>query len=435
MFEALQESIEKSLKTLKGHGSITDINVAATAKELRRALVGADVSYKVAKEFTDKVKEKAIGQGILTAVSPSQMFTKIMNDELVDLMGPEQVDMTIEGEPAVILISGLQGSGKTTFTHKLAHFLKKKGTYRPLLVAADVYRPAAMEQLRTLGEKVNVPVFLEEGNTDPLDIATKAIAHAKANSCNVVIVDTAGRLAVDDKMMDEISILKKELKPSETLFVVDAMTGQDAVNTAKAFNDVLEFDGVVLTKLDGDTRGGAALSIKYVVDKPIKFVSSGEKVDTLELFYPDRMANRILGKGDVVSLVERAQAVYDEKEAKKISKKIAKNKFDFNDFLSQLKQIQKMGNMKDLLKMIPGMGNAMKNVEVDEGAFKKIEVMIQSMTPAERANPDLIDNSRKKRIAAGSGNDIQQLNAFLKQFGQMKKMMKMMQGNKGMFGR
>lgn len=427
MFERLQESIEQSLKTLKGHGKITDINVAATAKEVRRALVDADVSYKVAKEFTDKVKEEALGKGILTSVSPSQMFVKIMNDSLTELMGSTQVDIQLSGMPPIILVAGLQGSGKTTFTHKLAYFLKNKKKLRPLMVAADVYRPAAMEQLQSLGEKIGVPVFLDLENKNPLDIAQKAIQFAKENNHNVIIVDTAGRLAVDEAMMNEISSLKKELKPSETLFVVDSMTGQDAVNTAKAFHDAIQFDGVVLTKLDGDTRGGAALTIKYVVDKPIKFVSQGEKEDSLDLFYPDRMANRILGMGDIVSLVEKAQEVYDEKKAREISKKISKNKFDFDDFLDQLNQIKKMGNMKDLMKMIPGVGNALKDVDIDENAFKKIEVMIQSMTPKERANPDLLDLKRKTRIAKGSGTKIEQVNSFIKQFDQMKKMMKMMQ--------
>jgi signal recognition particle subunit SRP54 len=427
MFEKLQESIEQSLKTLKGQGKITDINVAATAKEVRRALVDADVSYKVAKEFTDKVKDEAMGKGILTAVSPSQMFVKIMNDSLTELMGGVQQDIVIDGSPAVILIAGLQGSGKTTFTHKLGYYLKNKKKMKPLMVAADVYRPAAMEQLRVLGEHIGVPVFVEMDNKNPLDIAQKAIAYAKEHKLNPVIVDTAGRLSVDEAMMTEITNLKTVLNPSETLFVVDSMTGQDAVNTAKAFHDALQFDGVVLTKMDGDTRGGAALSIKYIVDKPIKFVSQGEKEDALDLFYPDRMANRILGMGDIVSLVEKAQEVYDEKKARELSKKIAKSKFDFNDFLDQLNQIKKMGNMKDLLKMIPGMSNAMKNVEVDETAFVKIEAIIQSMTPIERSNPDMLDMRRKNRIAKGSGNTIQQVNNFIKQFDQMKKMMKMMQ--------
>jgi signal recognition particle subunit SRP54 len=427
MFEKLQESIEASLKTLKGQGKITDINVAATAKEVRRALVDADVSYKVAKEFTDKVKDDAIGKGILTAVSPSQMFVKIMNDSLTELMGGSQQEINTSGTLPIILVAGLQGSGKTTFTYKLAYHLKNKKKFRPLMVAADVYRPAAMEQLKALGEKINVPVFVEMENKNPLDIAQKAIQYAKTTNCNIIIVDTAGRLAIDEVMMKEIAQLKSELKPSETLFVVDSMTGQDAVNTAKAFNDTINFDGVVLTKMDGDTRGGAALSIRYVVNKPIKFISQGEKEDSLDIFYPDRMANRILGMGDIVSLVEKAQEVYDEKKARELSKKIAKSQFDFNDFLDQLHQIRKMGNMKDLMKMIPGMGNAMKDIDIDEKQFVKIEAIIQSMTPKERGNPDILDMKRKMRIAKGSGNTIEKVNAFIKQFDQMKKMMKQMQ--------
>jgi signal recognition particle subunit SRP54 len=427
MFEKLQESIEASLKTLKGQGKITDINVAATAKEVRRALVDADVSYKVAKEFTDKVKDDAIGKGILTAVSPSQMFVKIMNDSLTELMGGSQQEINTSETLPIILVAGLQGSGKTTFTHKLAYHLKNKKKFRPLMVAADVYRPAAMEQLKALGEKINVPVFVEMENKNPLDIAQKAIQYAKTTNCNIIILDTAGRLAIDEVMMKEIAQLKSELKPTETLFVVDSMTGQDAVNTAKAFNDTINFDGVVLTKMDGDTRGGAALSICYVVNKPIKFISQGEKEDSLDIFYPDRMANRILGMGDIVSLVEKAQEVYDEKKARKLSKKIAKSQFDFNDFLDQLHQIRKMGNMKDLMKMIPGMGNAMKDIDIDEKQFVKIEAIIESMTPKERGNPDILDMKRKMRIAKGSGNTIEKVNAFIKQFDQMKKMMKQMQ--------
>lgn len=427
MFEKLQESIEASLKTLKGQGKITDINVAATAKEVRRALVDADVSYKVAKEFTDKVKDDAIGKGILTAVSPSQMFVKIMNDSLTELMGGSQQEINTSETLPIILVAGLQGSGKTTFTHKLAYHLKNKKKFRPLMVAADVYRPAAMEQLKALGEKINVPVFVEMENKNPLDIAQKAIQYAKTTNCNIIIVDTAGRLAIDEVMMKEIAQLKSELKPSETLFVVDSMTGQDAVNTAKAFNDTINFDGVVLTKMDGDTRGGAALSIRYVVNKPIKFISQGEKEDSLDIFYPDRMANRILGMGDIVSLVEKAQEVYDEKKARELSKKIAKSQFDFNDFLDQLHQIRKMGNMKDLMKMIPGMGNAMKDIDIDEKQFVKIEAIIESMTPKERGNPEILDMKRKMRIAKGSGNTIEKVNAFIKQFDQMKKMMKQMQ--------
>jgi signal recognition particle subunit SRP54 len=427
MFENLQDKLESAFKTLKGQGKITDINVAATVKEIRRALVDADVSYKVAKDFTDKVRTEAMGKGILTAVSPGQMMVKIMNDSLTELMGSTQSDINLTGKPSIILVAGLQGSGKTTFTHKLAYFLKNKKKLNPILVACDVYRPAAMEQLKTLGEKIDVPVFMDIENKNPLDIAEKSLAFAKQNSHNVVIVDTAGRLAVDEAMMKEISNLKKALNPSETLFVVDSMTGQDAVNTAKSFNDAINFDGVVLTKLDGDTRGGAALTIRYVVEKPIKFISQGEKEDSLDLFYPDRMANRILGMGDIVSLVEKAQEQFDAKKAAELSKKIAKNKFDFNDFMDQLNQIKKMGNIKDILKMIPGMGSAMKDIDIDETAFKKIEVLIQSMTPKERENPELLDTRRKNRIAKGSGQGIEQLNRFLKQFEQMRKMMRQMQ--------
>lgn len=427
MFENLQDKLESAFKTLKGQGKITDINVAATVKEIRRALVDADVSYKVAKEFTDKVRTEAMGKGILTAVSPGQMMVKIMNDSLTELMGSTQSDINLSGKPSIILVAGLQGSGKTTFTHKLAYFLKNKKKLNPIMVACDVYRPAAMEQLKTLGEKIGVPVFMEIENKNPLDIAEKALAFAKQNSHNVIIVDTAGRLAVDEAMMKEISNLKKALNPSETLFVVDSMTGQDAVNTAKSFNDAINFDGVVLTKMDGDTRGGAALTIRYVVEKPIKFISQGEKEDSLDLFYPDRMANRILGMGDIVSLVEKAQEQFDAKKAAELSKKIAKNKFDFNDFMDQLNQIKKMGNIKDILKMIPGMSSAMKDIDIDDSAFKKIEVMIQSMTPKERENPEILDTRRKNRIAKGSGQGLEQLNRFLKQFDQMRKMMRQMQ--------
>ncbi len=430
MFENLQEKLESAFKTLKGQGKITDINVAATVKEIRRALVDADVSYKVAKDLTDKVRQQAMGQGILTAVSPGQMLVKIMNDELTQLMGSTQQDIKIEGKPAVILVAGLQGSGKTTFTHKLAYFLKNKKKLNPLMVACDVYRPAAMEQLNALGTKIGIPVFMDIENKNPLDIAQKAIDFAKQNNHNVIIVDTAGRLAVDEAMMQEIAGLKKGLNPSETLFVVDSMTGQDAVNTAKAFHDTLQFDGVVLTKLDGDTRGGAALTIRYVVEKPIKFISQGEKEDSLDIFHPDRMANRILGMGDIVSLVEKAQEQFDAKKAAELSKKIAKNKFDFNDFMDQLQQIKKMGNIKDILKMIPGMNQAMKDVDIDENAFKGIEVMIQSMSPKERANPEILDMKRKMRIAKGSGKTMEDLNRFLKQFEQMRKMMKQMQNFK-----
>lgn len=427
MFENLQDKLESAFKTLKGQGKITDINVAATVKEIRRALVDADVSYKVAKDFTDKVRTEAMGKGILTAVSPGQMMVKIMNDSLTELMGSTQSDINLTGKPSIVLVAGLQGSGKTTFTHKLAYFLKNKKKLNPIMVACDVYRPAAMEQLKTLGEKIGVPVFMDIENKNPLDIAEKALAFAKQNSHNVVIVDTAGRLAVDEAMMKEISNLKKALNPSETLFVVDSMTGQDAVNTAKSFNEAINFDGVVLTKLDGDTRGGAALTIRYIVEKPIKFISQGEKEDSLDLFYPDRMANRILGMGDIVSLVEKAQEQFDAKKAAELSKKIAKNKFDFNDFMDQLNQIKKMGNIKDILKMIPGMSSAMKDIDIDETAFKKIEVLIQSMTPKERENPEILDTRRKNRIAKGSGQGIEQLNRFLKQFEQMRKMMRQMQ--------
>lgn len=427
MFQNLQDKLESAFKTLKGQGKITDINVAATVKEIRRALVDADVSYKVAKDFTDKVRTEAMGKGILTAVSPGQMMVKIMNDSLTELMGSTQYDINLTGKPSIILVAGLQGSGKTTFTHKLAYFLKNKKKLNPIMVACDVYRPAAMEQLKTLGEKIDVPVFMDIENKNPLDIAEKALVFAKQNSHNVVIVDTAGRLAVDEAMMKEISNLKKALNPSETLFVVDSMTGQDAVNTAKSFNEAINFDGVVLTKLDGDTRGGAALTIRYIVEKPIKFISQGEKEDSLDLFYPDRMANRILGMGDIVSLVEKAQEQFDAKKAAELSKKIAKNKFDFNDFMDQLNQIKKMGNIKDILKMIPGMSSAMKDIDIDETAFKKIEVLIQSMTPKERENPEILDTRRKNRIAKGSGQGIEQLNRFLKQFEQMRKMMRQMQ--------
>jgi signal recognition particle subunit SRP54 len=425
MFENLSLKIEKAIKNLKGQGRISEINVAETTKEIRKALVEADVNYKIAKEFTDVVKEKAIGQNVLTSISPGQLLIKIVNDELIQLLGGEQQDINITANPSVFLIAGLQGSGKTTFSGKLAKHIKSKGR-NPLLVACDVYRPAAINQLKVLGESIGVEVYADLENKNPVDIATKAIAFAKQNHHNVIIVDTAGRLSIDEQMMSEIYEIKQTIKPTETLFVVDSMTGQDAVNTAKNFNDRLDFDGVVLTKLDGDTRGGAALSIKAVVNKPIKFVSNGEKLDALELFYPDRMAGRILGKGDVVSLVERAQSVFDEEEARKISKKISKNNFDLEDFLSQLQQIKKMGNVKDLMSMIPGVGNKIKDLEVDENVFKNIECIIQSMTPQERQNPDLINNSRKARIVKGSGKSIQELNKLLTQFNDMKKMMKSM---------
>lgn len=430
MFENLSLKIEKAFKILKGQGAISEINVAETLKEIRRALVDADVNYKIAKDFIDRVKEKALGANVLTAVSPGQLMTKLVFDELKELLGGNQEDINLSGSPAVILIAGLQGSGKTTFTGKLAKQLKAKGK-QVLLVAGDVYRPAAINQLNVLADQVEVGFFAELENKNPLDIAEKAIKQAKATGKNVVIVDTAGRLSVDEEMMNEIQGLKKALKPSEILFVVDAMTGQDAVNTAKVFNDRLDFDGVVLTKMDGDTRGGAALSIKTVVNKPIKFVSSGEKLDTLDVFYPDRMANRILGMGDVVSLVERAQQVFDEEEAARLSKKIHKNKFDLEDFYSQIQQIKKMGNIKDLMGMMPGIGNKIKDLDIDDDAFKGVEALIQSMTPKERQNPLILNSSRKKRICAGSGRNIQDLNKLLQQFDQMKKMMKKMSGMKG----
>jgi len=425
MFDNLSLKLEKAFQTLKGQGSITEINVATTIKEIRKALIDADVNYKVAKEVTDEIKEAAMGQDVLTAISPGQLLVKITNDQLTALMGGQSEDIKVEGNPAVILISGLQGSGKTTFSGKLASYLKKQGR-TVLLTACDIYRPAAIDQLKVLGEQVGVEVYAEPENKDAVKIAKAAIEHAKKNNHRVVIVDTAGRLAVDEEMMNEISRLKTALNPSETLFVVDAMTGQDAVNTAKAFNERLNFDGVVLTKLDGDTRGGAALSIRRVVDKPIKFMSLGEKMEALDRFYPDRMASRILGMGDVVSLVEKAQEVFDQEEAARLSKKIRKNQFDFNDFLSQLEQVKKMGNMKDLLGMIPGMGKAMKDVDIDDNSFKPVEAIIRSMTNEERENPDVINGSRKNRIATGSGTTVQQVNQLLKQFNDMRKLMKTM---------
>jgi len=425
MFENLSVKLDKAFQTLKGQGRITDVNVASTIKEIRKALIDADVNYKVAKEVTDDIKTKALGQNVLTAISPGQLLTKITNDELTLLMGGKSEDITIEGNPAVILISGLQGSGKTTFSGKLANYLKKQGR-QVLLTACDIYRPAAIDQLKVLGQQVGVEVYAEPENKDAIKIAKAAIEHAKKNNHRVVIVDTAGRLAVDEEMMNEIARLKEALKPSETLFVVDSMTGQDAVNTAKAFNDRLSFDGVVLTKLDGDTRGGAALSIRKVVEKPIKFISSGEKMEALERFYPDRMASRILGMGDVVSLVEKAQEAFDAEEAARLNKKLRKNQFDFNDFLSQLEQVKKMGNMKDLLGMIPGMGKAMKGVDIDDNAFKPVEAIIKSMTLEERENPDVINGNRKNRIAKGSGTSVRQVNQLLKQFSDMRKMMKTM---------
>ncbi|HQQ82465.1 MAG TPA: signal recognition particle protein [Cyclobacteriaceae bacterium] len=425
MFDNLSLKLEKAFQNLKGQGRITEINVANTVKEIRKALIDADVNYKVAKEVTDEIKQKALGQNVLTAISPGQLLTKITNDELTLLMGGDSKDISLEGNPAVILIAGLQGSGKTTFSGKLANYLKRQGR-QVLLAACDIYRPAAMEQLRVLGEQIGVEVYLEPENKDAVAIAKAALKQAKSSNARVVIVDTAGRLAIDEEMMDEIARLKAALSPSETLFVVDAMTGQDAVNTAKAFNDRLDFDGVVLTKMDGDTRGGAALSIRRVVEKPIKFVSSGEKMEALDRFYPDRMAGRILGMGDVVSLVEKAQENFDQEEAARLQKKIRKNQFDFNDFLTQLEQIKKMGSMKDLLGMVPGMGKALKDVDIDDNSFKPIEAIIRSMTHEERENPEIINGSRKNRIAKGSGTDITQVNQLLKQFEGMRKMMKTM---------
>jgi signal recognition particle subunit SRP54 len=425
MFDNLSFKLEKAFQTLKGQGQISEINVASTIKEIRKALIDADVNFKVAKELTDEIKDKALGQNVLTSVSPGQLLIKITNDELTALMGGESVDISVEGNPAVILIAGLQGSGKTTFSGKLANYLKKQGR-SVLLTACDIYRPAAIDQLKVLGEQIGVEVYAEPENKDAVKIAKAAIDHAKKNNHRVVIVDTAGRLAVDEAMMNEIAKLKEALKPSETLFVVDSMTGQDAVNTAKVFNERLDFNGVVLTKLDGDSRGGAALSIRRVVDKPIKFISTGEKMEALDRFYPDRMASRILGMGDVVSLVERAQQAFDEDEAKRLNKKIRKNQFDFNDFLNQLQQIKKMGNMKDLIGMIPGMGKAVKDIDIDDNSFKPIEAIIRSMTTQERENPDLINGSRKNRIAKGSGRSVQEVNNLLKQFSDMRKLMKTM---------
>ena len=425
MFENLSEKLERSFKTLKGEGKITEINVAETLKEIRRSLLDADVNYKVAKSFTDEVKEKAMGQNVLTAVKPGQLMVKIVHDELAKMMGSTASDLILEHRPSIILMSGLQGSGKTTFSGKLALWQKTKKTRRPLLVACDVYRPAAIEQLKVVGETVGVPVYSEPGNMNPIEIALNAVKEAKQKEYNLVIVDTAGRLAVDEEMMNEIAGLKEALQPDETLFVVDSMTGQDAVNTAKEFNERLDFSGVVLTKLDGDTRGGAALSIRSVVQKPIKFIGTGEKMEALDVFHPERMADRILGMGDIVSLVEKAQEQYDEAEARRLQKKIAKNKFDFNDFLKQIHQIKKMGNIKELASMIPGVGKALKDVEIDDDAFKGIEAIIYSMTPYERANPGIINQSRRARIAAGSGSKIQDVNRLIKQFDQTRKMMKM----------
>ena len=431
MFDNLSDKLESALHVLKGHGQITEINVAETLKEVRRALVDADVNYKIAKEFTSVVKEKAMGQNVLSALKPGQLMVKLVKDELTQLMGGEAEGIDLSGNPSVILMAGLQGSGKTTFSGKLANYLKNKKTKNPLLVACDVYRPAAIQQLQVVGEQIGVEVFSDEGNQDPVAISKAAIAHAKKNGHNVVIIDTAGRLAVDEAMMTEISNIRDAIKPEEILFVVDSMTGQDAVNTAKSFNEKLNFDGVILTKLDGDTRGGAAISIKSVVNKPIKFIGTGEKMDAIDVFYPSRMADRILGMGDVVSLVERAQEQYDEEEARKLQKKIAKNQFGFDDFLNQLHQIKKMGSMKDLMAMIPGAGKMLKDVDIDDDSFKYIEALIYSMTPEERSTPSLINANRKKRIAKGSGTSVQQINQLLKQFNQMGKMMKMMQGGGG----
>lgn len=426
MFENLTDRLEKSFKILKGQGRITEINIAETLKEVRRALLDADVNYKIAKQFTDKVKEKALGQEVLKAVNPSQMIVKIVHDELVQLMGGDKTDINIKISPSVILIAGLQGSGKTTFCGKLAKWLKSKKSKNPLLVACDVYRPAAIEQLKVLGTQVETHVYTEEGNLNAVQIAKNAVKEAKREGYDTVIIDTAGRLAVDEQMMNEIAAIKDAVNPHEILFVVDSMTGQDAVNTAKEFNDRLDYDGVVLTKLDGDTRGGAALSIRYIVDKPVKFVSSGEKMEAIDVFYPSRMADRILGMGDIVSLVEKAQEQYDAEEARKLQKKIAKNQFDFNDFIAQIQQIKKMGNIKDLMSMIPGVGKAVKDLDIDDNAFKGIEAIIRSMTPLERKDPSVLNGSRRKRIAMGSGTTVQEVNKLLKQFEQTRKMMRMM---------
>ena len=430
MFENLSERLERSFKILKGEGRITEVNVAETLKDVRKALLDADVNYKVAKTFTDTVKNKAIGQNVLTSIHPSQLMVKIVHDELTALMGGETAEINYEGHPAVILMSGLQGSGKTTFSSKLANYLKKKKNRNPLLVACDVYRPAAIDQLKVLGESIGVPVYSEPDSKDPVQIALNAIKEAKAKSYNLVIIDTAGRLAVDEAMMQEIAAIKEAVNPTETLFVVDSMTGQDAVNTAKEFNDRLDFTGVILTKLDGDTRGGAALSIRTVVTKPIKFIGTGEKMEAIDQFHPNRMADRILGMGDVVSLVERAQEQFDEEQAKKLQRKLARNQFDFNDFLAQIEQIKKMGNIKDLLGMIPGIGKAVKDMDIDDNAFKGVEAIIRSMTPKERANPDIINNSRRERIARGSGTTLQEVNKLMKQFEQIRKTMKTVAGGK-----
>ncbi len=434
MFENLTEKFERAFKVLKGNGQISEINVAETLKEVRRALLDADVNFNTAKEFTNTVKEKALGRDVLISISPGQLMTKICHEELTILMGGNEVEINVKGAPAIVLMSGLQGSGKTTFSGKLSNYLKTKKGKNPLLVACDVYRPAAIDQLHVLGEQLGVEVFSNKEEKNPVAIATAAVQHAKAKGFNVVIVDTAGRLAIDEKMMAEIAAVKKAIQPTETLFVVDSMTGQDAVNTAKAFNEIIDFDGVVLTKLDGDTRGGAALSIKAVVNKPIKFVGTGEKMDALDVFYPTRMADRILGMGDVVSLVEKAQEQFDEVEAKKLQRKIQKDAFDFNDFLSQIQQVKNQGNMKDLMGMIPGVGKAMKDVEIEDDAFKHVEAIIYSMTPGERANPQIINGNRKNRLAKGSGTNIQEVNKLIKQFEDTKKMMKMMSNPKNMTG-
>ena len=431
MFDSLSNKLETAFKLLKGHGKITEINVAETLKEVRRALLDADVNFKIAKEFTNRVKEKAIGQKVLTSLQPGQLMVKIVKDELTELMGSSAAEMELTSNPSIILMSGLQGSGKTTFSGKLAFYLKNKKKKKPLLVACDVYRPAAIDQLAVLGEQINVPVFFDHENKNPIKIAQAAVKQAKQSNNDVVIIDTAGRLAVDEVLMKEISDIHQMVKPQQTLFVVDAMTGQDAVNTAKAFHDTLNFDGVILTKLDGDTRGGAALSIKSVVNKPIKFIGTGEKMEALDVFYPERMADRILGMGDVVSLVERAQEQFDQEQARKLSKKIAKNQFGFDDFLSQIQQVKKMGNMKELIGMIPGAGKMMGDAEINDESFKHIEAIIGSMTPEERSQPNLLNHSRKNRIAKGSGREINEVNQLIKQFGQMSKMMKMMQGGKG----
>lgn len=432
MFQNLSDRLEGAFKLLKGEGKITEINVATTIKEIRRALVDADVNYTIAKQFTDKIKEKALGEKVLTAISPGQLMVKIVKDEMAELMGGEASELNISVQPTIILIAGLQGSGKTTFSGKLAHFLKNNKKKKPLLVAADIYRPAAMDQLTVLAEQVGVPVYVERENKNAVEIAQNAIAQAKENGNNIVIIDTAGRLAIDEQMMQEVQQIKNAVQPQEILFVVDSMTGQDAVNTAKAFNDRLDFTGVILTKLDGDTRGGAALTIRYTVQKPIKFVSMGEKLETLDVFYPERMAQRILGMGDITTLVERAQQQFDEEQSKKLEKKIRANKFDFEDFKTQLNQIKKMGNIKDLLAMIPGVGKAIKDIDISDDAFKGIEAMINSMTPAERKDPDIIDQKRRQRIASGSGKQLAEVNAFMKQFEQMKDMMKMMNKMGGM---